>query len=149
MFFSKSVGKYCTYYEAMRLPIGLPSRFPMVDFWPRCRAPEGKNLKSIFLRAYRSTRWLSCNPSFSGGTALREINQGFSRVKVRPAGRVRSFSKTHGSSQVGSGDVRNLTGRVGSNQEGFEYHGSGRVTLTRTDPTRPAKSNPTHEKPWN
>ena len=35
-------------------------------------------------------------------------------------------------------------GRVGSVKEVFEYHGSGRVTLTRSDPRR---SDLTREKP--
>ena len=35
-------------------------------------------------------------------------------------------SKSHGSSQV-------LSGRVGSGQEDFKYHGSGRVALTQSD----------------
>ena len=44
------------------------------------------------------------------------------------------FSKARagriGSGRVGSGGVGNLTGRVESGQEVFEYRGSGRVTLT-------------------
>ena len=41
---------------------------------------------------------------------------------------------TRGSSRVGSGGDRNLTGWVGSDQEGFKHHGSGRVTLIRPNP---------------
>ena len=40
---------------------------------------------------------------------------------TRPAGRFRRF-------------VGNITGRVGSGQEAFKYQGSGRATLTRSDP---------------
>ena len=54
------------------------------------------------------------------------------------------FSKPSESSRVGSGGVRNLTGSwIGSNQEGFKYDGSGRVTLNRCDPReviRPVRS---------
>ena len=54
--------------------------------------------------------------------ANRLLGKLFSRVKIRPAGRVRTCWKSHGSGWVGSGGV--LTSRVGS----------GRVTLTRPDP---------------
>ena len=57
-------------------------------------------------------------------------------------GRVKRDSTTRVSSRVGSGDVRNLTGRVESGQEVFKSHGSGRVTLTQSDPRqviRPVK----------
>ena len=48
---------------------------------------------------------------------------------TRPAGRVKIFMKYRGSSRVGPGGVRNLTGRggsgwVGSDQEVFKSHGS-------------------------
>lgn len=56
-------------------------------------------------------------------------------------GRVRSFPKIGGSSRVASRGARNLTRRGGSNQHGFKSHGSGRVR-------RPARRNPTREKPW-
>ena len=54
--------------------------------------------------------------------------QGFSSVGSRLE------KETRRSSRAGSGGVRNLTGRVGSYQEVFKHHGSGRVTLTRPDP---------------
>lgn len=41
----------------------------------------------------------------------------------------------------------NLTGRVGSNQEGFKYHGSGQVGSGNPDPTRPTRRNPTRDTP--
>ena len=46
-------------------------------------------------------------------------------------------------SRVGLGRIRrvsSITGRAGSNQEGFKYHGSGRLALTRPDPTRPDRT---------
>ena len=63
---------------------------------------------------------------------------------TQPAGRVRTFKKI---SRVESAGARNVTGRVGSGrvglgQEVFKYDTSGRVTLTRFDPTRLVKS------PW-
>ena len=68
-----------------------------------------------------------------------EFSRVGSGVFPRPRGRVRTVSKPRGSSRVGSGGVGNLTGRVGSGrvgsgQEVFQYHGSGRVSLTRSDP---------------
>ena len=62
---------------------------------------------------------------------------------TRPAGRVRIFSKACGLSRLGSGGIRNLTGRIGSGQEVFKSLGSGQVTSTRADPrevTRPMTS---------
>ena len=69
--------------------------------------------------------------------------EGFSRVKARPAGRVRKLSKPRGSRRVGPGAVQKITGRIGSGHEIVKSHGSGGVGLTRPDPrklTRPVKS---------
>ena len=83
-----------------------------------------------------------------------------SRVTTRLAGRIGKFSKTHGlsgkvrrcskshgSGRVGSGSFSNLTGRVGSDHPGpirpAKSQGSGRVTLTRSNPReeiRPVES---------
>ena len=38
--------------------------------------------------------------------------QGFSGVTIRPAGPARRFRTSREASRVGSGDVRNITGRV-------------------------------------
>ena len=64
---------------------------------------------------------------------------GISRVMIRPTGRVRSFKPS--CCRVGPGQevVRNLTGRNGSGQDVFESHGSGRITLTRSDPREVAR----------
>ena len=62
---------------------------------------------------------------------------GFSRVMTRPAGRVRSRP---GSSRVGSGGVRNLTGRVGSDRVGSDRVGSGRVGSGRVGSGRVGRS---------
>ena len=43
------------------------------------------------------------------------------------------IQKTRESSRLGSGGVRNVTDRAGSGQNILKYHGSGRVTLTRSD----------------
>ncbi|CAM9381721.1 unnamed protein product, partial [Laminaria digitata] len=63
---------------------------------------------------------------------------GSSRVITRPASRVRRPSKSHGSGRIGSGGLRNLSGRVGSGRVGvgrfLKSVGSSRVTLTRPDP---------------
>ena len=75
-------------------------------------------------------------PSVGQKTKNKKIFQGLSRVSIRAAGRVRSFSNTRGSSRFGSGGVRDLMGRAGSIQEGFKYHGSGRATLNQPEPTR-------------
>ena len=64
--------------------------------------------------------------------------QGFLRVMTRSAGRVRGFSKCHGSSLVGRvivflnltgrvGSRSVLAGRIGSGQEVLKSRGSGRV----------------------
>ena len=66
------------------------------------------------------------------------IIQGFSRVMTRLAGRVRGFSKSRGSSLVGSEDVRNLTDWVGSGRVGSDY----------PDPSRAARNDSTREPPW-
>ena len=71
-----------------------------------------------------------------------EYFQGFRRVMTRSAGWVRRFPQYRGSSRVGSGCARNLTGRVGS----------GRVrrlsNLTgRPGPIRSARNGLTREKP--
>ena len=51
--------------------------------------------------------------------------------------------------KVGSGGVRVLTRRHGSDQFFFlKSHGSGRVTLTRYDPIRPGNSGLTRERAW-
>ena len=67
----------------------------------------------------------------------------------RPAeGQVRRYKKTNRWSSragAGSGGVRTLTGRVESDQEVFECHGSGRVNLIRSDPR--GVSGYTPEKP--
>ena len=61
--------------------------------------------------------------------------QGFSRAITRPAGRIKRYLKKP---WVESCRVRRClkfhgTGRVGPGQEFFTSHGSGRVTLTRSD----------------
>ena len=56
----------------------------------------------------------------------------------KPAGRVGSRK------EVGAG---NLTDRVGSGQEVFKYHGSGRDG-NHPDPIRPARRDPTRENSW-
>lgn len=56
-----------------------------------------------------------------------EYLQGLLRITARPAGRVRGFLNSHGSSRFGSGS---LLGRVGSVKSG--HVGSGHL-----DPTRP------------
>ena len=68
--------------------------------------------------------------------------QGFLRVMNRSAGRIIMLSKTCGSSRVGSGGVRNLTGRVGPGRvgsAGFQksWNGPG-----HPDPIRPSRSTP-------
>ena len=74
------------------------------------------------------------------------------RVTRIVAGRVRKISKSRDSGRVGSGGFQNLAGRVGSGQEIFKISrvGSGRVGSGRVswpDPTRPARFDPTREKP--
>ena len=84
------------------------------------------------------------------------------------SGRVRRISKPRRSGRVGSGGFQNLAGRVGSGRVGSGRVGSGRVgsgrvgsgqdvskfsrvgsgQLTRPDPTRPAKFDPTRETIW-
>ena len=51
-----------------------------------------------------------------------------------------------GSDRVGSGRVG--SGRVGSGRVGSGRIGSDRVTLTRPNPTRTAKFDPTREQPF-
>ena len=67
-------------------------------------------LVCIFER--RKTLFLSRLPS-----PKVRVGKGFSRVMTRPAGRVRGFSKCHGSGRVGSGRVMTRVIRV--------IHGSG------------------------
>ena len=57
--------------------------------------------------------------------------QAFSGVMTRPADRVRRFSKSRGSSRVGSRGVRNITGRVGLGRDGSDRVGSDRIGLGR------------------
>ena len=71
-----------------------------------------------------------------------EKYQDFSRVTTRSAGRVRRFSKSRGSSPVGSGGLRNLTNRVGSGRVRRVSNLTGRVG-SHPGPTRPAICNPT------
>ena len=67
------------------------------------------------------------------------ISHGFSRAVTRPGDRVRRFLKTCGSSRVGYQKVVETSrvgrvGSVGSSHELFQSHGSGIVTLARSDP---------------
>ena len=64
------------------------------------------------------------------GTSIWRLDlfQGFSRIMSQPADRVRRLSKSSGLSGVGSGGVRHITGRVGSEDVQIS-----RVTLTRPD----------------
>ena len=74
------------------------------------------------------------------GKHIPGITLTFSRVTVRLACRVGSETlqiSRVGSGRVGSGSVRNLTGRVGLDQGNFKDQGW-------PDPTR-EKSNPTYE----
>ena len=102
------------------------------------------------------------------------VGSGQERFKTSRSGRVRRFSKSRGSGQVGSGGFQNLAGRVRSGQEVFKIsrvgsgrvitsrnpRGSGRVAsrrlefspvgsgqLARPDSTRPARCDPTRAKP--
>ena len=63
----------------------------------------------------------------------------FPRVMTRPAGQPSRFSTTQ---WIESGRVRRFSKSHGSNQEGLNADGSGRVTLTRLDPTGSKWSNP-------
>ena len=68
----------------------------------------------------------------SGRVRLTRVESG--GVRTRPgSSRVGS---AHDLGRVGSGCVRCLTGWVGSDQEVFESHGPGRVTLTPIPPAR-------------
>ena len=80
------------------------------------------------------------------GSENSKILHGLLRLMTQPAGRAKRFSRTRGSSRFGSGGVRSLTARVGSDQEFFKYHELGWVTLG--DPGRSARGNPTRENPW-
>ena len=83
-----------------------------------------------------------------------------SRVTPFVAGRVESGQEDFKISQVGSGGFQNLTGRVkrfsksrgsgwvGSGQDVSKSSPVGSGQLTRPDPTRPARFDPTREKPW-
>ena len=77
----------------------------------------------------------------------------FSRVMTRPAGRVRRFPKTRWSSLVGSGVIRNVTGRVRSGRVRnffISWAGSGHP-LARSDPREeigPVKG-PEYSRRWN
>ena len=73
-----------------------------------------------------------------------DIFQGFSRVMIWPAARVKRSSKCRGSSRVGSGGVRILTGCVGSGQEVVRI---SRVEPGQHDTIRPARSDTTRQKP--
>ena len=66
----------------------------------------------------------------------------------RPADHGRRFSKSRGSSQVGSEGGGDLTGRVGSSRVGSGGLLKSRVGPGRPDPFRPARNDPTREKPW-
>ena len=65
---------------------------------------------------------------FGVGNGLKNI-VGFSRVTIRPAGLLRSLSKTCGSSRVGSEGARSIPGRVesGRARRCSKYPGTGRV----------------------
>ena len=65
------------------------------------------------------------------------------------SGRVRRFSKSRGSGRVGSRRLEILAGRGGSGRVKTSRNCSrvGSGQLTRADPTRPARFDPTREKP--
>ena len=71
---------------------------------------------------------------------------GFSRVMIRPVGRVSRFLDSRGSSRVESGG---LTGRFESGQDIDESSrfGSGRVGSPWPDPPRSGRSGLTREEP--
>ena len=56
------------------------------------------------------------------------------RVHVGSAVSTTRIKETRELSRIGSGGVQNLTGRFGLDQEPFKYNGSGRITLTRSNP---------------
>ena len=70
----------------------------------------------------------------------RRIYQGISRIMARPAGRIRNKSNCRGSSRVGSGGARNITGRVRSLSKLTGWVGSGRPETDTNREKRPVKS---------
>ena len=69
------------------------------------------------------------------------------RISRVGSGRVRSFSKSRGSGRVGSRRLEILAGRVGSGQDVSKFSRVGSSQLTRPEPTRSARFDPTREKP--
>lgn len=60
--------------------------------------------------------------------------QSISRIKIRPAGRIRRFSSSRRWSRVGLGQKILEMSRVGSGQYVFGYHVPRRVNLARPGP---------------
>ena len=73
---------------------------------------------------------------------------GFSRVMIRPAGRIRNSCKSRGSSWNGKESFE--VSRAGSDPVGnfLKSHGSGRVGSGHPDPIRQVGRDPTRQKPW-
>ena len=74
--------------------------------------------------------------------------QNIFRISRVGSGRVRRFSKSRGSDRVGSRRLDILAGRVGSGQDVSKFSRVGSDQLTRPEPTRPARFDPTREKAW-
>ena len=76
-----------------------------------------------------------------------ENNRSFTWVMAGPAGRVRRFSKSRGMGRVESGQVGNLTGRVGSGRVGSGRIGSAGFQISRVELDHPCLTRPCEERP--